>query len=32
VETALKTVLSAPAPSIEELERDVYANPVNYPV
>jgi acetoin:2,6-dichlorophenolindophenol oxidoreductase subunit alpha len=31
VETALKTVLSAPAPSVEELDRDVYANPVNCP-
>jgi acetoin:2,6-dichlorophenolindophenol oxidoreductase subunit alpha len=31
VEKALKTVMSAPAPSIEELERDVYANPVNCP-
>lgn len=32
VETALETVMSAPAPSVDELERDVYANPVNCPV
>ncbi len=32
VEEALKTVLSADSPSIEELDRDVYANPIRYPV
>jgi pyruvate dehydrogenase E1 component alpha subunit len=32
VEEALKTVLSAEAPSIEELDRDVYATPIRYPV
>jgi pyruvate dehydrogenase E1 component alpha subunit len=32
VEAALKVVLSAEAPSIEELDRDVYANPIRYPV
>ena len=31
VETALKTVMSADSPSIEELERDVYASPINFP-
>jgi TPP-dependent pyruvate/acetoin dehydrogenase alpha subunit len=31
VETALTTVMSAPAPSSGELARDVYANPVNCP-
>jgi pyruvate dehydrogenase E1 component alpha subunit len=31
VETALKTVISADRPSIEELERDVYANPIKFP-
>jgi acetoin:2,6-dichlorophenolindophenol oxidoreductase subunit alpha len=31
VETALKTVMSADAPSIEELDRDVYATPIRYP-
>jgi pyruvate dehydrogenase E1 component alpha subunit len=32
VEEALRTVLSAEAPSIEELDRDVYATPIRYPV
>ena len=32
VEKALKTVLSAESPSIEELDRDVYATPIRYPV
>ncbi len=32
VEEALKTVLAAPPPSIEELEKDVYATPIKYPV
>jgi pyruvate dehydrogenase E1 component alpha subunit len=32
VEMALKAVMSAEAPSIEELDRDVYATPISYPV
>jgi TPP-dependent pyruvate/acetoin dehydrogenase alpha subunit len=32
VEAALKTVLAASAPSVEELEQDVYAQPIKYPV
>jgi len=32
VEAALKAVMSAAAPSIEELEKDVYATPISYPV
>jgi pyruvate dehydrogenase E1 component alpha subunit len=32
VEAALKTVMSADAPSVEELDRDVYATPISYPV
>jgi pyruvate dehydrogenase E1 component alpha subunit len=32
VEMALKTVMSAEAPSIDELDRDVYATPISYPV
>jgi TPP-dependent pyruvate/acetoin dehydrogenase alpha subunit len=32
VESALKTVLSADAPSADELDRDVYATPIRYPV
>lgn len=32
VEEALKTVMSAEVPSIDELERDVYAIPIKYPV
>jgi pyruvate dehydrogenase E1 component alpha subunit len=31
VETALQTVMSADPPSVEELERDVYANPITFP-
>ncbi len=31
VEAALSTVMSADAPSIEELERDVYASPITFP-
>ena len=32
VETALKTVLSADSPSIDELDQDVYATPLKHPV
>jgi pyruvate dehydrogenase E1 component alpha subunit len=32
VEAALKAVMSAEAPSIDELDRDVYATPISYPV
>jgi TPP-dependent pyruvate/acetoin dehydrogenase alpha subunit len=32
VESALRTVMSADAPSIDELDRDVYATPIRYPV
>jgi TPP-dependent pyruvate/acetoin dehydrogenase alpha subunit len=32
VEAALKTVMSAESPSIEELDRDVYATPIKFPV
>jgi acetoin:2,6-dichlorophenolindophenol oxidoreductase subunit alpha len=32
VETALKRVMSADSPSIEELDRDVYASPIKFPV
>jgi len=32
VEEALKTVISAEVPSIEELDRDVYATPIKYPI
>ena len=32
VESALKTVISAESPSIDELDRDVYASPIRYPV
>ena len=32
VEMALKTVMSAEAPAIDELDRDVYASPIAYPV
>lgn len=32
VEEALKTVLAAPPPSADELDRDVYATPIRYPV
>jgi TPP-dependent pyruvate/acetoin dehydrogenase alpha subunit len=31
VEAALKTVMAAEAPSIDELDRDVYATPIRYP-
>jgi pyruvate dehydrogenase E1 component alpha subunit len=32
VEAALKRVMSADAPTVEELDRDVYASPIKYPV
>jgi len=32
VETALETVMSADSPSTDELDRDVYATPIKYPV
>jgi acetoin:2,6-dichlorophenolindophenol oxidoreductase subunit alpha len=32
VETALKTVMSSDSPSIDELDRDVYATPIKFPV
>jgi pyruvate dehydrogenase E1 component alpha subunit len=32
VESALKAVMAAEAPTIEELERDVYATPIAFPV
>ena len=32
VETALKTVMSADSPSIDELDHDVYATPIKFPV
>jgi pyruvate dehydrogenase E1 component alpha subunit len=32
VEAALKIVMSADAPSVEELDRDVYATPMKFPV
>jgi pyruvate dehydrogenase E1 component alpha subunit len=32
VETALKIVLEAPAPAIDELDHDVYAEPIRFPV
>ena len=32
VERALKAVMSADPPSVEELDRDVYATPIKYPV
>jgi pyruvate dehydrogenase E1 component alpha subunit len=32
VEDALKRVLAAPSPSMDELDRDVYATPIKYPV
>jgi acetoin:2,6-dichlorophenolindophenol oxidoreductase subunit alpha len=32
VETALKTVMSADSPSIDELDQDVYAAPIKFPV
>jgi acetoin:2,6-dichlorophenolindophenol oxidoreductase subunit alpha len=32
VESALKTVMSAESPSSDELDRDVYATPIRFPV
>lgn len=32
VEEAIKAVLAAPPPSADELDRDVYATPISYPV
>jgi pyruvate dehydrogenase E1 component alpha subunit len=32
VESALESVMSADAPTVEELDRDVYATPIRYPV
>jgi pyruvate dehydrogenase E1 component alpha subunit len=32
VEAALKTVMDAPPPSADELDRDVYASPIKFPV
>jgi pyruvate dehydrogenase E1 component alpha subunit len=32
VESALKAVMAAEAPTVEELERDVYATPIAFPV
>lgn len=32
VDEALKTVMAAPAPDVDELDRDVYASPIAYPV
>jgi hypothetical protein len=32
VESALETVMRADPPSIDELDRDVYASPIRYPV
>jgi len=32
VEEALKTVLGAAPPSVDELDRDVYATPIKFPV
>src|SRR5262249_1500967 len=32
VETALRTVMTADSASIDELERDVYATPIKFPV
>jgi pyruvate dehydrogenase E1 component alpha subunit len=32
VEMALKTVMGAQPPGIDELDRDVYATPISYPV
>jgi acetoin:2,6-dichlorophenolindophenol oxidoreductase subunit alpha len=32
VERALKTVMSADIPSVDELDRDVYSTPITYPV
>jgi TPP-dependent pyruvate/acetoin dehydrogenase alpha subunit len=32
VEAALQTVMNAESPSADELDRDVYATPIKYPV
>ena len=32
VETALSTVMSAESPSADELDHDVYATPIKFPV
>jgi pyruvate dehydrogenase E1 component alpha subunit len=32
VEAALKTVMAADSPSADELDRDVYATPIKFPV
>ena len=32
VETALSTVMNAESPSVDELDRDVYATPIKFPV
>jgi pyruvate dehydrogenase E1 component alpha subunit len=32
VEAALRTVMSADSPSVDELDRDVYATPIKFPV
>jgi pyruvate dehydrogenase E1 component alpha subunit len=32
VEAALQTVMAADSPSVDELDRDVYATPIKYPV
>jgi pyruvate dehydrogenase E1 component alpha subunit len=32
VESALQTVMSADSPSVDELDRDVYATPIKFPV
>jgi acetoin:2,6-dichlorophenolindophenol oxidoreductase subunit alpha len=32
VETALSTVMSADTPSVDELDHDVYASPIKFPV
>ena len=31
-EAALRTVMSADSPSVDELDRDVYATPIKFPV
>jgi hypothetical protein len=32
VEAALQTVMSADTPAVDELDRDVYATPIKFPV
>jgi pyruvate dehydrogenase E1 component alpha subunit len=32
VEAALQTVMAADSPSVDELDRDVYATPIKFPV